>query len=52
MDWFGLTRAQALTLVIFRVNNSLYTDQARIIAHAFIAAEETNLLPARRALNG
>jgi hypothetical protein len=47
MDWFGLTRAQAFTLVESRVAGHLFTEAARGMASGFIAVERANLLPQR-----
>lgn len=52
MDWFGLTRAQALTLVESRVLGHLFTKEADAMARGLIAVERTNLFAQRRALGG
>ncbi|MFC9935288.1 HD domain-containing protein [Glutamicibacter sp. NPDC127525] len=52
MDWFGLTRSQAFTLVESRVAGHLSTEQARSMASGFIAVERANMLPQRLLLDG
>lgn len=52
MDWFGLTRLQAFTLVESRVTGHLFTDVAQSMASGFIAVERANLLPQRLLLEG
>lgn len=50
MDWFGLTRAQALELAASRVKDHLFTAAARAMASGFIAVENANLFEQRLAL--
>lgn len=52
MDWFGLTRAQALTLVESRVAGKLFTEAARSMASGFIAVQRASMLPQRLVLEG
>ncbi|TFH55872.1 HD domain-containing protein [Glutamicibacter arilaitensis] len=50
MDWFGLTRMQAFTLVESRVCGHLFTEPAQCMAAGFIAVERANMLAQRLAL--
>jgi hypothetical protein len=50
MDWFGLDRAQALSLCSSRVRPHLFTDGARTMAETLIALESVTLSPQLRAL--
>ena len=50
MDWFGLTREQALLLIGSRVHDHLFTDAARIMARALAAVERIDTVPERTAL--
>lgn len=51
MDWFGLTRVQAFTLVESRVAGKLFTEPARCMASGFIAVQRANMLPQRLVLD-
>ncbi|MFF0107352.1 HD domain-containing protein [Streptomyces hirsutus] len=50
MDWFGLTREQAHTLIGSRVHDHLFTDIARAMARALAAVATTDSTPRRTAL--
>lgn len=50
MDWFGLTRAQAHTLIGSRVHEHLFTDAARTIARGLAALAAIDTTPQRIAL--
>ncbi|WP_324188366.1 HD domain-containing protein [Nocardia higoensis] len=50
MNWFGLTRQQAHTLIGSRVHDHLFTDAARIAARALAAIATTDSTPQRFAL--
>lgn len=52
MDWFGLTRVQAFTLVESRVAGKLFTEAARSMASGFIAVQRASMLPQRLVLEG
>lgn len=47
MDWFGLARAQALSLSASRVIEHVFTDTARSMASVLIAVESANLFEQR-----
>jgi hypothetical protein len=47
MDWFGLTRAEALRLCSSRVHGHLFTEEARHMARALGALESAGLWPQR-----
>ncbi|PRB70527.1 HD domain-containing protein [Arthrobacter sp. MYb213] len=51
MDWFGLTRVQAVDLCESRVVSHLFTDAARIMATGLLAVERANLFEQRLALD-
>jgi HD superfamily phosphodiesterase len=51
MDWFGLTRLQAVDLCESRVMEHLFTGTARIIATGLLAVERANLFAQRIALD-
>lgn len=50
MDWFGLTRVQAVDLCETRVINHLFTQPAQLMAHGFLAVQRTELFEQRIAL--
>jgi hypothetical protein len=50
MDWFGLTREQALVLIGSRVHDHLFTDAARTMARALAAVARIDTVPQRTAL--
>ena len=50
MDWFGLTRQQALTLIGHRVHGHLFTESARTMARALAAIAAIDSTPQRVAL--
>ncbi|MGW4031625.1 HD domain-containing protein [Streptomyces sp. NPDC004838] len=50
MDWFGLTREQAHTLIGSRVHDHLFTDAARTMARALAAVATIDSTPQRTAL--
>ncbi|MFC5851992.1 HD domain-containing protein [Streptomyces chlorus] len=50
MDWFGLTREQAHTLIGSRVHDHLFTDAARAMARALAAVVTIDSAPQRTAL--
>lgn len=50
MNWFGLNRAQALSLCSSRVRPYLFTDGARTIAEALIALESISVSSQMRGL--
>lgn len=50
MDWFGLTRRQAHTLIGSRVHDHLFTDAARTMARALAAIATIDSAPQRIAL--
>ncbi|WP_079186043.1 HD domain-containing protein [Streptomyces sp. CB01580] len=50
MDWFGLTREQALVLIGSRVHDHLFTDTARAMARALAAVAGIDSAPQRVAL--
>ncbi|MGP3737689.1 HD domain-containing protein (plasmid) [Streptomyces sp. GDS52] len=50
MDWFGLTREQAHTLIGSRVHDHLFTDTARTMARALAAVATIDSTPQRIAL--
>lgn len=51
MDWFGLTRLQAVDLCEARVIDHLFTEAARSIATGLLAVERANLFGQRLALD-
>lgn len=50
MDWFGLTREQALVLIGSRVHGHLFTEPARAMARALAAVARIDTVPQRIAL--
>lgn len=50
MDWFGLTREQALVLIGSRVHGHLFTDAARTMARGLAAVARIDTVPERVAL--
>jgi hypothetical protein len=50
MDWFGLSREQALVLIGSRVHEHLFTDAARVMARALAAVARIDSVPERVAL--
>ena len=48
--WFDLTPEESLRLCASRVDTSLFTDEARAMAHAFIAAASIDHVPQRATL--